>query len=61
VGLPIAQLTQGQHPARAALLQQHRGATTAIHQAGEQAAIAAEGRLLAGFGCQPGRSCGLAP
>jgi hypothetical protein len=53
VGLMVAQVAQGPHPPAAALLQQHRCATTPFHQRGQQAPITAEGGLLARFAAQP--------
>ena len=57
----LAQMAQGQHLAAAPLLQQHRGTAAALDQGGEQASVAAEGRLLPAFSTQPQRYGGLAP
>ena len=51
---------QNQHLAAAAVLQQHRGAPAPLHQRGQQAPIAAEGRLLAGLSPEAQRCGGLA-
>jgi hypothetical protein len=59
MGLTIAQLPQGQHAACAALLQHHCGASSTIHEGGQQESVTAEARLLAGFGSQTDRSGGL--
>ena len=59
MGLTIAQLPQGQHAACAALLQHHCDPSTTIREAGQQASVTAEGRLLAGFSSQSDRGGGL--
>ena len=63
MGVLAPQQGQGHGLAGATVLEQHRAAARAQHQAGEQAAITAEGRILAAFRPQaePTGGAGLAP
>lgn len=47
MGLPAAEVPQGQHPATGTLLKEHGGAAVAFDHAGQQTSIAAQGRVLA--------------
>lgn len=63
MGLLAPQQGQGHGLAGATVLEQHRAAARAQHQAGEEATITAEGRILAAFRPQaePSPGARLAP